>query len=93
MKSFDDYFNENLEGGLSSPSKYMLRHTFEAGAQSRQSEVDELKKQLTLVLDAYYSTNYFESEICINAEEMLGIKDRLSDSWYLKNVKGESHES
>lgn len=43
MKSFDDYFNENFEDGLSSPSKYILRHAFESGARSRQAEVDELK--------------------------------------------------
>ena len=43
-KSFDEYFNENFEDGLSEPSKYILRFTFEAGQQSKQAEVDELQK-------------------------------------------------
>lgn len=46
MKSFDEYFSENFEDGLSSPSKYILRHTFEAGQQSKQAEVDGLRKRI-----------------------------------------------
>lgn len=45
-KSFDDYFNENFENGLSEPSKYILRFTYEAGQQSKQAEVDELQKRI-----------------------------------------------
>ena len=105
MKSFDDLKKYAISDILSASGKDKITRVAEnhinnlievaliKGAQSRQDEVDELKKQLTLVLDAYYLTSYFESEICVNAEEALGIKDRLSDSWYLKNVKGESHES
>lgn len=45
-QSFDEFFKENFEDGLSSPSKYMLKFTFEAGAQSRQAEIDDLKKRI-----------------------------------------------
>ena len=44
-KSFNEYFNENFEDGLSSPSKYILQHTFEAGQQSKQAEINELQKR------------------------------------------------
>ena len=87
-KSFDDYFSNNFEDGLSSPSKYILRFTYEAGQQSRQAEIDELKKQLALVLDAYYKTDYFEEDVCVTAENVLNDKNRLEGSWYLKYVKG-----
>ena len=50
-KSFDDYFNSNFEDGLSSPSKYILRFTYEAGQQSKQDEVDEMQKRIEVVLD------------------------------------------
>ncbi|MBO7706781.1 MAG: hypothetical protein J6S68_14330 [Acinetobacter sp.] len=46
MKSFDEFFKENFEDGLSDPSKYILKSTFEAGQQSKQAEVDELRKRI-----------------------------------------------
>lgn len=46
MKSFDEFFEENFEDGLSDPSKYILKFTFEAGQQSKQAEVDELRKRI-----------------------------------------------
>lgn len=46
MKSFDEFFKENFEDGLSDPSKYILKFTFEAGQQSKQAEVDELLKRI-----------------------------------------------
>lgn len=48
MKSFDEFFKENFEDGLSDPSKYILKFTFEAGQQSKQAEIDELRKRLTM---------------------------------------------
>lgn len=42
MESFDEFFKENFEDGLSDPSKYILSFTFKAGAQSRQAKIDEL---------------------------------------------------
>lgn len=58
MKSFDDYFNENFEDGLSSPSKYILKFTFEAGQQSKQAEVDELQDRID---EAIYDLQHIES--------------------------------
>ena len=52
-KSFDEYFNENFEDGLSSPSKYILRHTFEAGQQSKQAEIDELQNKYDAMYRAF----------------------------------------
>lgn len=49
MSDFDEYFNKNFEAGLGDPSIYILRHTFEAGAQSKQAEIDELRKQLDII--------------------------------------------
>ena len=49
--SFDDYFNSNFEDGLSSPSKYILRFTYEAGQQSRQKEIDRLNEALKYMLE------------------------------------------
>lgn len=50
MKSFDEFFEENFEDGLSDPSKYILKFTFEAGQQSKQAEVDELRKNFNNAL-------------------------------------------
>ena len=50
-QGFDEFFKENFEDGLSSPSKYMLKFTFEAGAQSRQAEIDELRKRINEALE------------------------------------------
>lgn len=47
-QGFDEFFKENFEDGLSSPSKYMLKFTFEAGAKSRQAEIDGLQRKLNL---------------------------------------------
>ena len=49
MKSFDEFFEENFEDGLSDPSKYILKFTFEAGQQSKQAEVDELRKRIDVL--------------------------------------------
>lgn len=46
MKSFDEFFEENFEDGLSDPSKYILKFTFETGQQSKQAEVDELQNKI-----------------------------------------------
>lgn len=57
MKSFDEFFEENFEDGLSDPSKYILKFTFEAGQQSKQSEVDELQKRIDRAvehIEGYY---------------------------------------
>lgn len=53
MKSFDEFFKENFEDGLSDPSKYILKFTFEAGQQSKQAEVDELQKRVDEALRFY----------------------------------------
>ena len=43
---FEEYFRKNFNDGLSEPSKYILRFTFEAGQQSKQAEIDELQKKI-----------------------------------------------
>lgn len=58
MKSFDEFFKENFEDGLSSPSKYILKFTFEAGQQSKQVEIDELRKSID---GAIYDLQHIES--------------------------------
>lgn len=54
MKSFDEFFKENFEYGLSSPAKNIIKFTFEAGQQSKQAEVDELRKRIDDALDVIY---------------------------------------
>lgn len=58
MKSFDEFFKENFEDGLSDPSKYILKFTFEEGRQSKQAEVDELRKRID---EAIYDLQHIES--------------------------------
>lgn len=43
---FEEYLRKNFNDGLSEPSKYILRFTFEAGQQSKQAEIDELKSKI-----------------------------------------------
>ena len=43
---FEEYFRKNFNDGLSEPSKYILRFTFEAGQQSKQAEIDALKAKI-----------------------------------------------
>ena len=50
-KSFDEYFSNNFEDGLSSPSKYILRFTYEAGQQSRQADAGVLQKRIDDALE------------------------------------------
>lgn len=83
-KSFDDWLKEQNQPA----SNFLRRETYEAGQQSRQKEIDELKKQLALVLDTYYETDYFEEGVCVTAENTLNDKKRLENSWYLRYVKG-----
>lgn len=78
-KSFDDYFNENFENGLSEPSKYILRFTYEAGQQSKQAEVDELQKRINEVI---YNLQHIESAMWEEQVEHV-----------LRILKGDSHES
>ena len=58
MKSFDEFFKENFEDGLSDPSKYILKFTFEAGQQFKQVEIDELQKRIDEVI---YDLQHIES--------------------------------
>ena len=58
MKSFD----ENFEDGLSDPSKYILKFTFEAGQQSKQAEVDELRKRIDEALNVMCKLQYSSGE-------------------------------
>lgn len=59
MNEFDKYLNKNFETGLGEPSIYILRHTFEAGAQSKQAEIDELKSRLKAI-NEYQEIIYIE---------------------------------
>lgn len=77
-KSFDEYFNENFEDGLSEPSKYILRFTFEAGQQSKQAEVDELQKRIDGALKELEYIHFYKTQNSNNA---------------IKILKGDSHES
>lgn len=43
---FEEYLRKNFNDGLSEPSKYILRFTFEAGQQSKQAEIDALKAKI-----------------------------------------------
>lgn len=81
-KSFDEYFNENFEDGLSSPSKYILRHTFEAGQQSKQAEVDELQKRIDEALKSskeFYDFGDGESAMAFCNEIMNILKGNTND--------------
>ena len=78
-KSFDDYFKENFEDGLSSPSRYILRHTYEAGQQSKQAEIDELQNRIDEVI---YDLKHIESAMWEEQVEHV-----------LMILKGDSHES
>lgn len=57
MKSFDEFFKENFEYGLSSPAKNIIKFTFEAGQQSKQDEVDGLRKRID---EAIYDLQHIE---------------------------------
>lgn len=52
-----------------------------------QARVDDLEKQLVIVLDEYYMEGRFSTRICNEAEKVLDKEDRLNDSWYVKHVK------
>lgn len=52
MSEFDKYFNKNFETGLGEPPIYILRHTFEAGQQSKQAEIDELRERIDEAIKA-----------------------------------------
>lgn len=47
MKSFDDFVKENFKN-LTGSTREFMREAFEAGQQSRQAEVDELQRKLSL---------------------------------------------
>lgn len=44
---FDDYLNINYNENLDDITKFLIKDAYEAGAQSRQGEVDELQKKLS----------------------------------------------
>lgn len=102
-KSFDDYFNENFENGLSEPSKYILRFTYEAGQQSKQAEVDELQLKLSKDSRVLHNVIDIERKKCEElqkridealheADESCGVS---VDAFVKLNriLKGDSHES
>lgn len=60
MKSFDEFFEENFEYGLSSPAKNIIKFTFEAGQQSKQAEIDELRKRIDEI-NNHVEINYDEN--------------------------------
>ncbi|MER1952426.1 MAG: hypothetical protein ABS863_00315 [Aerococcus urinaeequi] len=56
MKSFDEFYKENFhEGMMSNEYKYIIKHTFQAGQQSKQAEVDELQKRIDDALEKCYT--------------------------------------
>ena len=76
-KSFDDWINEN--GFNFRPEQYDLyKYLYEAGQQSKQAEVDELKKQID---EALKFANDAHSDLNIGMLKMVDI------------LKGDSHES
>ena len=76
MKSFDEWINEN--GFNFRPEQYDLyKYLYEAGQQSKQSEVDELKRKL--------------NEIVILVRD--NTPDYYLDNMIDEILKGDSHES
>lgn len=77
MKSFDEYYS-NSEWYGTYQSDLMMREAFEAGQQSKQAEVDELRKRVD---DAIYDLQHIES---VMWEEQVG--------HILITLKGESND-
>ena len=75
MKSFDEFFEENFEDGLSDPSKYILKFTFEAGQQSKQAEVDELRKRVDEALVKI--SNHYHS--CVARKKLKRMSASISE--------------
>jgi len=75
MSSFDDWYNEN---SWNIENYYDAEISFKAGAQSRQSEVDELKKRIDDALKEFEENN----------DPWSMIVDEV-----IKILKGENHES
>lgn len=65
MKSFDEFYKENFhEGMMSNEYKYIIKHTYEAGQQSKQAEVDELQKRVDEALTMLGHSNGYGYEQC-----------------------------
>ena len=64
---FEEYFRKNFNDGLSEPSKYILRFTFEAGQQSKQAEIKRavlsLRNEFNLWADDNEQFHAIEAQI------------------------------
>lgn len=89
MKSFDDVFKEKFPDLVEAIScgdliaknyKVAIKEGFDLGQQSKQQEVDELKKRIEGALETidHYTDVYGEDELILTV---------------LKILKGENHES
>lgn len=92
-QGFDEFFKENFEDGLSDPSKYILKFTFEAGAQSRQAEIDELQSKLETAeknLNNAFKTIKFEQhhqeELQNRIDDALKALEKLDGYDYNENL-------
>ena len=85
---FEEYFRKNFNDGLSEPSKYMLRFTFEAGQQSKQAEIDALKDCITNLVKQKNKANAKLN----NIQEIVELKTSGSFTSVLRKIDAISEE-
>lgn len=68
MSEFDIFFDEHENKHNCSPEKY---ECFEAGAQSKQSEIDELRKRIDKVVHILTYTNHASTPLCNELRDIL----------------------
>lgn len=61
---FEEYFRKNFNDGLSEPSKYILRFTFEAGQKSNQADIDALKAEIISIVSSITLYEYDLDTMC-----------------------------
>lgn len=113
MKSFDEWFVEfgmERNNFSSTDEKHWFKHNvkagYKAGAQSRQSEIDELKKSLDAKSKQFLEgVSHYEYQKEIADELKKRISEALKELEYInfyktqnsnnaiKILKGENHES
>lgn len=71
MKSFDEWFNENIDYLFT--TKDSAKEAYKAGAQSQQQKIDELQKRIDISLEVIdqYTEVYGEDELILTVLKIL----------------------
>ena len=85
-KSFDEWFdNQNIENWTN--KKYMLQ-AYEAGAASRQAEIDELNNEFETMRGMYEAVSLYADELFNERDELQKRIDKV-----IKILKGEQDDN